>query len=221
MSIKYSEQSRIFRDFRSIPYSDYYYLIRFYEQYYQDIDYLPFDEGLIMSYYYANALFETQEYDTHIETANYILEQSIINNVRYIDGEDVYMTILYKKTYAHLKLGDFPTAQKLATQLVRLDQDHYLYQVLLRQCFLEVRPTWIRPTLTMSAIATLMGAIITIVFSSFYMYLPAQAIWVPYSLLFLATIGLTATATGYYKHIMVPTRKIITQAKIDQANKID
>lgn len=218
MSIKYSEQSRIFRDFRSIPYSDYYYLIRFYEQYYQDIDHLPFDEGLIMSYYYANALFETQEYDTHIETANYILEQSIINNVRYIDGEDVYMTVLYKKTYAHLKLGEIETAQNLATQLVRLDHNHYFYPILLRQCFLEKRPSWIRPTLTMSAVSTVMGAIVTIIFSSFYMVLPAQAVIVPYSLLLVAMVGLFSTAVGYYKYVIAPVRQILKQAQIDKTN---
>lgn len=216
MSIKYSEQSRIFRDFRSIPYSDYYYLIRFYEQYYQEIDYLPFDEGLIMSYYYANALFETKEYDTCITIANHILEQSIIHNIRYIDGEDVYMTILYRKSVAHLKLGEIEPAKRFATQLVRLEPNNYSYQFLLRQCFLEVRPTWIRPTLTISAVATLMGAITTIVFSSLYLYLPAQAIIMPYSLLFLATVGLTATAIGYYHYIMAPTQKVITQAKADK-----
>ncbi|WMX14753.1 MULTISPECIES: hypothetical protein [unclassified Aureispira] len=218
MSIKYSEQSRIFRDFRSIPYSDYYYLIRFYEQYDQDISDLPFDEGLIMSYYYANALFETQEYDTHIAMSNYILEQSIIHNVRYIDGEDVYMTVLHKKTYSHLKLEETETAQNLATQLVRLDPSHYLYHILLRQCFSAKRPTWIRPLLTMSAVSTIMGAIVTIIFSSFYLSLPAQAILIPYSLLLVAMIGLTATAWGYYKYIMAPVRKILKQAQIDKAN---
>jgi len=218
MSIKYSEQSRIFRDFRSIPYSDYYYLIRFYEQYYQDMDHLPFDESLIMSYYYANALFETQEYDTHIETSNYILEQSIINNVRYIDGEDVYMTVLHKKTYAHLKLGELETAQKLATQLVRLDHNNYLYPILLQQCFLMKRPSWIRPVLTMSAVSTVMGAIITIIFSLFYISLPSQAVIVPYSLLSVATIGLLTTAIGYYKHVTAPVKQILKQAQSDKLN---
>jgi hypothetical protein len=218
MSIKYSEQSRIFRDFRSIPYSDYYYLIRFYEQYYQDINHLPFDEGLIMSYYYANALFETQEYDLHIETSNYILEQSIINNVRYIDGEDVYMTVLHKKTYAHLKLGEVETAQNLATQLVRLDHNNYVYTILLRQCFLTKRPSWIRPTLTTSAVATILGAFITIVFSFFYLSLPAEAVLIPYVLLFIAGIGLFATAVAYYKYISAPLRQILKQAQIDKTN---
>ena len=171
-----------------------------------------------MSYYYANALFETQEYDAHIETSNYILEQSIINNVRYIDGEDVYMTVLHKKTYAHLKLEETETAQKLATQLVRLDLKHQFYPILLRQCFLAKRPTWISRVLKASAITTVIGAIITIVFSSFYMSLPSQAIVVPYTLLLIAMIGLFATAVGYYRHVTAPVRQILKQAQIDKAN---
>ena len=216
MSIKYSEQSRIFRDFRSIPYSDYYYLIRFYEQYDQDLDHLPFDESLIMSYYYANALFETQEYDLHIETSNYILEQSIIHNVRYIDGEDVYMTVLHKKTYAHLQLGEIEMAQNLATQLVRLDENQHAYTILLQECFLAKRPSWVRPVLTASAVSTILGGIITIIFSFFYLSLPAKAVLVPYSLLFVAAIGLFLTAIAYYKYILAPVRQILKQAQIDK-----
>ncbi len=215
MSIKYSEQSRIFRDFRSIPYSDYYYLIRFYEQNNKDIDFLPLDEGMIMSYYYANALFETQEYKLHIQVANELLEQSIVHNIRYIDGEDVYLTVLYKKTSAHLKLGQVEMAERLATQLLRLEPQQFHYQALLRQCFLLRRPNWLRPTLTVSAIATLMGAFTTIVLFSFRNSLEAsnKMLVVPYSLLAFATLGLIATALGYYKHIISPSRDILQKAK--------
>lgn len=216
MSIKYTEQSRIFRDFRAIPYSDYFYLIRFYEQYNKDINRLPFDEALIMSYYYANALFETQEYSNHIEVAKHILEQSILHNVRYIDGEDIYILMLYKRTIAHLELGDQAIAQNLATQLVRLAPDHYLYQLLLRQCFIRVRPTWIRSILTLSIAASLLGAISTIVLMSLQSYLPAQALIMPYSFLLLAFVGLSTVGLAYYKYIAAPTRQIIAKAKLDK-----
>lgn len=222
MGIKYSEQSRIFRDFRSIPYSDYYYLIRFYEQYHKDIHKLPFDEALIMSYYYANALFETQEYDTLIETSNEILQQVMLHNVRYIDGEDVYMNVLHKKTIAHLRLGEIETATKFATQLVRMDSDNYLYEMLLRQCFTSVRPAWIRPTLTLSTIATLMCAIATVICASLHQYLPAEAVLMPYSLLVLAAVGLAGTAWGYYRYVMRPTLLVLAKAKGDKIkNKIN
>ncbi len=216
MSIKYSKESRIFRDFRCIPYSDYYYLIRFYEQYYADIDNLPFDEGLIMSYYYASALFETKEYESHIEVANHILEQSIINNIRYIDGEDIYMSLLYKKTYAHLKTGDHKKALELAEQVVRIDINNRKYEKLLYQCYREIRPHWIKPTLMISAVATLLGAVTTVVFSSLYLFLPVQSVIMPYSLLGLAAVGLFATATGHYSTIVSPVNKILSKAKADK-----
>lgn len=215
MNIKYSEQSRIFRDFRSIPYSDYYYLIRFYEQNNKDINFLPLDEGIIMSYYYANALFETQEYELYLQVANELLEQSIIHNIRYIDGEDVYMTVLYKKTSVHLKLGQLETAQRLSTQLLRLEPEQFHYQALLRQCFLIARPYWLRPILTTSAIATLMGAFATIVLFSFRHAVDhaERLLIMPYALLAFATLGLVTTAVGYYKYIIEPSNKILRASK--------
>lgn len=221
MSTKFSEQSRIFRDFRSIPYSDYYYLIRFYEQNTEDIHYLPLNEGLIMTYYYANALFETQEHALFIPVANDILEQSIIHNIRYIDGEDVYMMVLYKKACAHLRLEENDTALNLSTQLLRLDPQRFEYQALVRQCFLVTRPNWLRPTLTISAIATLMGAFITVILSSFpqHLAIPDRTMLVPFGILLMATVGLLTTAFGYYRYIVAPSRELIREAKANKEAK--
>lgn len=169
-----------------------------------------------MSYYYANALFETQEYELHVQVANDLLEQSIIHNIRYIDGEDVYMTVLYKKTSAHLQLGQIEIAERLSTQLLRLEPQQFHYQALLRQCFLVRRPNWLRPTLTISAVATLMGAFATIVlfaFRSSVTEISSKMLFMPYSLLGFATLGLLATAIGYYKHIIAPSRIILQDAK--------
>lgn len=205
MGIKYSEQSRIFRDFRSIPYSDYYYLIRFYEQYNQDIHYLPLDESMIMDYYYANALFETQEYDTHVLVANRILEQSIIHNIRYIDGEDIYLSTLARKAYAHLKLGEQGTAVKLATQLLCLAPDNKRYARLLRLCFIQERPVWMRPTLTMSAVCILMAAFSLIVLCNWYLdKMTFSALVAPFGLLATGALGLLATFAGYWYFIQLP-----------------
>ncbi|MCH2021645.1 MAG: hypothetical protein MK207_04120 [Saprospiraceae bacterium] len=216
MSIQYSQESRIFRDFRCIPYSDYYYLIRFYEQYNTDIDHLPFDQGLIMSYYYANALFETYEYESHIKIANYILEQSIINNIRYIDGDDVYVTTLYKKTYAHMKLGEYDVAKDLAKQLVRITDNNIHCSNLLAQCYREVRPSWVKPVLITSATASLFAAISIILFSFFQEFFAPQLFHVSYALFSLAVIGLSASIFVHYKYVVAPTRKILSQARADR-----
>ncbi|MDC0230557.1 hypothetical protein OAK19_01190 [Aureispira] len=219
MSIQYSEESRIFRDFRCIPYSDYYYLIRFYEQYNTDIDHLPFDEGLIMSYYYANALFETFEYQSLIKIANYILEQSIINNIRYIDGEDVYMTILYKKTYAHMKLGEHDVAKSLARQLVRMSESNGFCLNLLSQCYREVRPSWVKPILIISATASLVAAISTILFSLLQQFYTPHMVLVSYALFALAAVGLSAAIFVHYKYVVAPIRKILLKAKADRKSR--
>lgn len=171
-----------------------------------------------MMYYYANALFETQEHALFIPIANEILEQSIIHNIRYIDGEDVYMMVLYKKACAHLRLEENNTALNISTQLLRLDPQRFEYQALVRQCFLITRPYWLRPTLTISAIATLMGAFTTVILFSFpqHLVLPDRAMMVPFSIFLMATLGLLITAFGYYRHIAAPSGALIRKAKADK-----
>ncbi len=220
MSIKYTEQSRIFRDFRSIPYSDYYYLIRFYEQNHRDINHLPFDEGMIMSFYYTNALFETGEHNAHILCANQLLEESIINNIRYIDGQEVYQTMLYQKTCSHLHLGQNERAIDLAKQLVGIAPNTYQNIDLLRQCLLHVRPRWIKPTLLISAVAMIICSLAMIVYASLHLYTIPNAMLLPYSLMLLTAAGLGTTAWGYYKYIAAPLRQIVIRAKYKKEKQL-
>ena len=138
----------------------------------------------------------------------------MINNVRYIDGEDVYITILYQKACAHLKLGERESAKRFAIQLVRMDADNPIYSELLRLCFIVERPAWIRITLMTSTCATLMAALSTVILSIFHNF-PHEAVVMPYSLLSFATVGLSATAIGYFKYIQHPLNKVLQEAKAD------
>lgn len=219
MSINFTKQSGLFQDFRSIPHTDYQYLISFYDKHHKDISYLPFEEGMTILFYYSNALYEKGHYNKHITTAEKLLEVSIINNLDYIDGHDVYITLLYQKTAAHLRLGDTQKAIQLAQQLVGIDSNRLLHTELLQQCFLVNRPTWIRPTLMTSAVATIMAAVVIVLFASLHWYQIPNAMVMPYSLFATAGLGLLACAWGYYRHVIAPVRMIIAQAKEKAKNK--
>ncbi len=213
MSLNYTKQSKIFQNFRAIPYSDYYYLIRYYEQHHKEIDCLPIEEDMIMSFYYINALFLTEDYQNLISYANQLLENSILYNIDFIDGTDIYTTVLYQKTYAHLQLNDTAKATNLAKQLVGIDYRQSQHIQLLRQCYIVLRPTWIHPTLITSAFATLMAAIAIIFMAAFHNYTTENAMIIPYSLLAFAGIGLIATAVGYYYAIEYPLKKVLKRTK--------
>lgn len=183
-------------------------MISFYEKNHKDIRYLPFEEEMTILFYYTNALFETHNFNTHITLAEKLLEMSIVHNLEYVDEYDVYMTLLHQKTAAHLYLGETEKATLLAKQLIGIDKDQRKHRLLLQQCFLINRPAWIRPTLTVSAIATLMGAFTMIIFASLQQY---QTQWMvaPYGLFTIATIGLATSAIGYYCHVVSPVKKVL------------
>jgi hypothetical protein len=188
-------------------------LIRYYEQHHKEIHLLPLEEEMIMSFYYINALFETGEFNTHIPSANVLLENSIINNIDCVDGIDIYTTILYQKTYAHLQLGATTKATQLAKQLIGIDSRQYHHVDLLRQCYLAVRPRWIYPTLIMSAVTTIVAAVVIIIFASLHIYTETNAMLMPYSLLALAACGLIATAIAHSICTEAPVQKITKAAK--------
>lgn len=215
MSINYTTQTRLFQDFRSIPFSDYHYLISFYEKNHKDVRYLPFEEEMTILFYYTNALFETHNFNTHITLAERLLELSIVHNLTHVDEYDVYMTLLHQKTASHLYLGETEKATRLAKQLIGIDKNQRKHQLLLQQCFLINRPSWIRPTLTFSAIATLMGAFTMIIFASLQQYQP-QWMVAPYGLFAIATVGLAISAIGYYRHVVAPVKQVLNSVGTQQ-----
>jgi hypothetical protein len=129
--------------------------------------------------------------------------------LEYVDEFDVYMTLLHQKTASHLYLEEIDKAMNLAKQLIGIDKNKRQHKLLLQQCFLINRPHWIRPTINFSAIATLMGAFTMIIFASLRQYDPAWLV-APYSLFATATIGLIASAIGYYYYVVAPVNQILS-----------
>lgn len=219
MSIKFSKESRIFRDFRCIPYADYHYLVRFYEQYFADIDHLSFDESMIITYYYAVALYETEAYYSFLTVADDMIEKSIINSIQYIDGQDVYMNLLYKKVVAQLQLKKQRKALHLAKQLVRIAPQDEQYTHLLYHCYRDCRPAFVRKTLLISAAIVLTDAIFMVVLTSLYTQW-SSAVYLLHYLLMLSTLGgLMASAVHQLKYVMLPTRQIKEVAQSDKRSK--
>jgi hypothetical protein len=115
-----------------------------------------------------------------------------------------------------MKLGEHDIAKKLATQLVRMNKKNVHCSNLLVQCYREVRASWVKPVLIVSASVSLIAAIFTIIFSLLQQFFPSQAILVSYALFSLAVIGLSATIIEHYKSVVAPTRKILSKAKADR-----
>lgn len=216
MSIKYSKESRIFRDFRCIPYADYFYMIRFFEQYYAEFNHLTFDEEMIITYYYAVALYETESYYSFLKVADQLIEDSIVNNIQFVDGQDIYMNLLSNKACAMLQLEKVVQAQQLAEQIVRIAPHDNNYTQLLYHCTKAKRPASARNMLLFSAAAVFTDSIFIIVQTSFYTELSFAASVVHYILLLLAFVGLCFSAACHFKQVSSPTRQFVQKARQDK-----
>ncbi len=128
-------QSKVFRDFKTLDKRNYHAVVRFYEQHQQEIPALDFDESFVLKLHYCNALFEIGQYERQLSMANFIIECSILNNIQYYQGEDIYLKTLFQKAKSLYLLGRFSDAEYILKELIKLSPNHKSYLKLLRQCF--------------------------------------------------------------------------------------
>lgn len=144
MSIKYTSTSSIYQDFCSIDPYDYHQLIRYFEDHEQAIENLPVEELLPILFDYANAVYETGGTSHYLRYAQEVLELSIIYNIQYHRGIDMYSHTLYQKAYTHYHIGDDNEAIRILEQLIKIDPSDGRYMRLLRRSLTAKRPKWLQ-----------------------------------------------------------------------------
>lgn len=126
-------QSRVFREFNALDKSNHHTMVRFYERHQRVIERLPFDEFFVLLVHYGTALFEVGQYDKHIKISDRIVELSIINNVQFYQGEDIYIRVLYQKAQSNFYIRDFAATQHICCELLKMQPYHKSYKKLLRK----------------------------------------------------------------------------------------
>ncbi len=132
---KTSYQSPVFINFETLGRRNYYEIVRYCENNRGAMQQLNFDEFFIMELAYCNALFQMDMFEKHILTANHIIELSIINNIQFYEGEDIYHRTLFQKAQAHKALNQLPEAIHLVKELIKMNSITKEYQQFLKLCF--------------------------------------------------------------------------------------
>lgn len=124
MTLFTTYHSRIYRDFKSIDAFDYRSVIHFFERYEKKINGLEFDEYFEILYNYSIALFETGAYQKHILMANVVAEACILSDLpKGFHHKTVYRQTLFKKAAAHYNLMEFPAADYILRELLKMDPE--------------------------------------------------------------------------------------------------
>jgi len=126
--------SKVYRDFREIEVTNYRKVIHFYEEKETEIRKLDFEESFELLVAYVNALFEIGAYQKHLLMVDYVIESSILGNIQYYQGEDIYCKMLFKKSASHYNLFEFEKADYILRELVKMNpynEDNILF---LKKC---------------------------------------------------------------------------------------
>ncbi len=152
--------SNVYREFRAIEASEWRTIIRFYEEFEPTMDGLDFQEYFEMLLAYAKALFEIGAFEKHIAMADKVIEVSMMNNVKFFNGEDVFQTTLFKKAASNYQLHKFENCDYILRELLRIDPYHNDGAMFLRKCLRKIKSSFIRQTRGITISLILLSAII-------------------------------------------------------------
>lgn len=149
-------QSKVFRDFKTLDKRNYHAVVRFYERHQKEIPALDFDEAFVLQLHYCNALFEVGHYEKQIQMSDVVIECSILENIQYYQGEDVYLKTLFQKAKSLYHLEQYDQSEHILKELIKLSPNHKSYPKLLKRCFTKSSPAYIQ---TLQAIGIFMALI--------------------------------------------------------------
>ncbi len=70
---------------------------------------------------YLRALFEIGAYERYLRLADGAIETSIIHNIHFFRGEDVYQKLLFRKAASHFNLQQYDQAEHVLRELIKMD----------------------------------------------------------------------------------------------------
>jgi len=138
--------SKIFSEFKKIEPEAYRSLIRYYQEYEEDIKRLDFSEHYELLIAYLEALFEIGSYEKFISIVDPAIELTILNNIKFYKGEDIYKKLLFRKAAAHFNNMEFLQAEHVIRELIKMNPGDDISIRFLKKCLRRRRPRYLTNT---------------------------------------------------------------------------
>ncbi len=152
--------SRIYQEFKTIDMQEHLSIVRFYEAYEKDIPRLAFSEYFELLIAYADALFEVGAYQSHLKMVDIAIEASILNNIKFYNGKDIFAELLFKKAASCHNLMQYREAEHVLRELLKINPYHELSTRFLKRCLRQQKPSWLRHAQAATIFLFLMSALI-------------------------------------------------------------
>lgn len=151
-------QTEIYTQFHEIEETAFRDIIQFYERNEESIDNLDVVAYMELRSIYAMALFETGRYRDFIALSQDYLETLIFHNIQYLNEEDMYQKILFKKAAAHYQLLEYSKSEKILWDLVRINPENSVASFLLKRSIIRNQPDYIAQLKGVSILLFLVAA---------------------------------------------------------------
>lgn len=132
---------KIYRDFKEIDGANYRRIIHFYEGNEEAIRKLDVEEYFELLQAYTNALFEVGYHQKHLLMIDNVLEEVIMSNIKYYQGEDIFQKLLFRKAASLYNLHEFERAKYVLEELVRIAPYREDAIQFLKKCLRRMEPT--------------------------------------------------------------------------------
>ncbi|MEN0002852.1 MAG: hypothetical protein AAF798_01865 [Bacteroidota bacterium] len=132
--LKSTRYSKIYREFQAIDALAFQQIVRFYEEKERKIEQLPFEEYFELLVTYVNALFEIGAYNKHLTVVDLVIEASVINNIQYYKGEDVFYKMLFRKAASLFHIHKYEETNYILRELLKMNPQDKSAALFLKKC---------------------------------------------------------------------------------------
>ncbi|NRB52442.1 MAG: hypothetical protein HRU41_32580 [Saprospiraceae bacterium] len=159
-TFKSTYHSKTYRDFKALDERAYRDMVRFYEDREDDIKGLEFQEFFELLFTYLDALFEIGSYRKHLLLVDYVIECSINNNIKFLEGKDVFYHLLFRKAASLYNTLSYNKADYILRELIRINPEKEEVSQFLKKCLRKMNPAIIRHSRAASILMFFAAAII-------------------------------------------------------------
>lgn len=139
-----AQRLRLYRNFKAIDAADYHGIIRYFEQHEDELRTLDDSEYFDCAYTYTEALCSVGFYGQAIVMLDHLIEQVILQNMTHWGGQDILARLLSRKAEALVQQRQWPAAEHVLREYLKLYPSNRSGWRLLRKCLLHQRPPWLR-----------------------------------------------------------------------------
>lgn len=216
--------SPIFREFKSLDRDNHHAVVHFYEEREREIGQLSFEEYFVCLVAYCNALFEIGAYRKLLRHADEVIELSIIHNKQFVQGEDVYLKALHQKSISFAHLHDYASAERILTELVKLQPQRRGNRKLLRKCLYRQRPLYVKRLFAAGVFLYLLSVVIVVIniliIDPFYSKLLNTTEMIRLGIFLSGVIALVSGETFYHFSVRLKVKRIVNRSIRKQQRRL-